>query len=177
MKSSLYSLTRPMSSGEKYSLHLPFRVTEQHSRATLGKHSSSGVVWYAGISRIGNRRFCKYHRLPFNEMAFLNFSATLLPRGSAVSTINNRGVARSEMFWMQVRANRVKPRAWHITPNRNGVESAGICFRWEVHDHYPIQWPPARIIYDGRMCGIAGYIGDSSDRAEPIVAAMTDCMA
>ncbi|HXA66339.1 MAG TPA: asparagine synthase (glutamine-hydrolyzing) [Bryobacteraceae bacterium] len=27
------------------------------------------------------------------------------------------------------------------------------------------------------MCGIAGYIGDSSDRAEPIVAAMTDCMA
>ena len=27
------------------------------------------------------------------------------------------------------------------------------------------------------MCGIAGYIGDPSDRAEPIVAAMTDCLA
>ncbi len=27
------------------------------------------------------------------------------------------------------------------------------------------------------MCGIAGYIGDSSDRAQPIVAAMTDCLA
>ncbi|HTA68916.1 MAG TPA: hypothetical protein VK776_11590, partial [Bryobacteraceae bacterium] len=27
------------------------------------------------------------------------------------------------------------------------------------------------------MCGIAGYIGDSPERAEPIVAAMTDCLA
>jgi asparagine synthetase B (glutamine-hydrolysing) len=26
------------------------------------------------------------------------------------------------------------------------------------------------------MCGIAGYIGDSVDRAEPIVAALTDCL-